>query len=118
MTSFSVRIADVITSRSDLGRPGGAVLTDAVLDAIAGVPAGDAAALRAAVEGALTGSVPALPPTGRRIPDRSLLQAADGSPATDEQIDKGEFVVSATVGGEPFWVVLDMSATDIAVREQ
>ena len=114
----SVRIADVITSRSDLGRPGGAVLTDAVLDAIAGVPAGDAAALRAAVEGALTGSVPALPPTGRRIPDRSLLQAADGSPATDEQIDQGEFVVSATVSGEPFWVVLDMSATDIAVREQ
>ena len=112
------RVADVITWRSDLGRPGGAVLTDAVLEAIVGVPAGNADALRAAVEGALTGSVPALPPTGRRIPDRSLLQASDGSPATDEQIDKGEFQVSATVGGDPFWVVLDMASTDIALAEQ
>jgi hypothetical protein len=113
-----VRFADVITFRSDLGRPGGAVLTDAVLDALQGVPAGDEAALRAAVEGALTGSVPALPPTGRRVPDRSLLQAADGSPATDEQIDKGEFVVSATVGGDPFWVVLEMAPSDVVLTEQ
>src|SRR4029453_9565421 len=91
----SVRVADVITWRSDLGRPGGAVLTDAVLEALAGVPAGDDAALRAAVDGALPGPAPGRPPTGRRIPDRTLRQAADGSPATDEQIDNGEFVVSA-----------------------
>jgi hypothetical protein len=62
--------------------------------------------------------VPALPPTGRRIPDRSLLQGPDGSPATDDQIDAGDFVVSATVGGDPFWVVLDMVPADVALREQ
>lgn len=114
----SVRVADVLTSRSDLGRPGGSVLTDAVVAALAGVPPGNEAAVRAAVEAALTGSVPALPPTGRRIPDRSLLQGPDGSPATDDQIDAGDFVVSATVGGDPFWVVLDMVPADVALREQ
>jgi hypothetical protein len=113
-----VHVADVLTFRSDLGKPGGTVLADAVLAALAGVPAGDEAALRAAVEGALTGSIPALPPTGARVPDRSLLQGPDGSPATDEQIDQAEFTVSATVGGDPFWVVLDMASTDVVLTEQ
>jgi hypothetical protein len=114
----SVRIADVLTWRSDLGRPGGAVLTDAVVAALAGVPPGDEAAVRAAVEAALTGAVPALPPTGRRIPDRILLQGPGGGPATDDEIDAGTFTVSATVGGDPFWVVLDMARADVALREQ
>jgi uncharacterized phage protein gp47/JayE len=112
-----VRIAEVLTWRSDLGSPGSTLLADAVLDALAAIPGADEPTRRAAVEAALDSSVPALPPTGRRIPDRSLLQRPDGSPAGDDAIDAGEFVVAATVGGEPFWVVLDVAPADISVRE-
>jgi Baseplate J-like protein len=113
----AARFADVLTWRSDLGLPGRSVLTDAVVAALAGVPPGDPAALRTAVEGALSGSVPALPPTGRRIPDRSLLQGPTGAPATDDDIDSGTFAVSATVDGQPYWVVLDMQPSDVVLTE-
>ncbi|WP_250280516.1 baseplate J/gp47 family protein [Frankia sp. CiP1_Cm_nod2] len=115
----SVRAADVITWRPDLGGPGAEPLTDAVLTALAGLPAtADETVRRAAVEAAVGATVPALPPTGRRIPDHGLLRAADGSPVTDEQIDSGDFVVDPTVGDESFWVVLDMQPSDVAVRTQ
>jgi hypothetical protein len=113
-----VRIADVVTWRSDLGRPGAGLLTDAVLAAIAATPAGDDAALRAAIEAALGGEVPALAPSGRRIPDRDLLLGPTGARATDEEIEAADFSVTATVDGEPWWVVLDMHPDDIDVREQ
>ena len=111
-----VRVADVIAWRSDVARPGTAGLADAVMVALAAVPAADEAARRAAVEAALT-QQPVLPPSGRRIPDRSLVQAEDGSRATDEQLEAAKFVIAATVGGEPWWVVLDMEPADVALRE-
>src|SRR5262249_55581506 len=92
-----VKIADVITWRSDLGDPGAGVLTDAVLAAMAETPAGDTDALRGAIEAALTGNVTALAPTGRRIPDRNLVQGPSGARATDDEIEAAQFTVSATV---------------------
>jgi hypothetical protein len=50
--------------------------------------------------------------TGERIPDRSLLQEA-----TDEQLESGAFQVSATVDGEPWFVVLDMERADVVLEE-
>lgn len=108
-----VKIADVITWRSDLGNPGSQALVDAVLEAFS--VGTDEASRRAAVAAALEAEVPALVPTGNRIPDRSVLQAPDGSPATDAQIEKGEFKISATIGADKWWVVLDMEEADIVL---
>jgi len=108
-----VKVADVITWRSDLGNPGSQALVDAVLDAFK--IGTDDATRRAAVAAALDAEVPALVPTGNRIPDRSLLQALDGSPAADTQIEKGEFKIAANVAGDKWWVVLDMEDADIVL---
>lgn len=113
-----VRIADVVTWRSDLGHPGAASMADAVLAALAAAPAGDDEARRAAVQAALDRDVPVLAPTGRRVPDRGLVQGPSGARATDDEIEAGTFVVSATVDGQPWWVVLDMSDDDVVLREQ
>ena len=43
---------------------------------------------------------------------------ADGSPVSDDQLESGEFVVAAQVGGEDWWVVLDMDHADIVLNEQ
>jgi hypothetical protein len=111
-----VKIADVLTFRSDLGSPGAQALVDSLLEALAALPAGaDDTAQRQALSAVVAEETPTLTPTGRRIPDRSLLQALDGSPASDEQVEKGEFKVIATVDGEQWWVVLDMEEADIVL---
>lgn len=66
--------------------------------------------------------------TGERIPDRSLLRAAPDpeagadagtpGPATDDEIESGAFQVSATVNGEPWFVVLDMERADVVLEEE
>jgi hypothetical protein len=85
----------------------------------------DEAGLRAALAAALT-EPPPTAPSGARIPDRALLQAAGdaaegeaaaGGPASDEQIESGEFRVSAQVDGEPWFVVLDMERADVVLEE-
>jgi hypothetical protein len=112
-----VKIADVLTFRSDLGSPGAQALVDAILESLSALAAdADAAAQRAAVSAAVSAEGPSSTPTGKRLPDRSLLQAADGSPATDEQVEKGEFKIAATLDGEKWWVVLDMDEADIALN--
>lgn len=111
-----VGIADVLVWRSDLASPGAENLVEAVLEALATLPTGaDRSAQQAAVAAAVSAQAPALTPTGRRIPDRSLLQALDGRPATDSQLEKGEFKITATVNGEKWWVVLDVQETDIVL---
>ncbi len=112
-----IKIADVIAWRSDLGSPGAQSLVEVVFQALAGAP-GDEAAQRLAVEAAISAEIPALMPAARRIPDRNLVQGPDGSRATDEQIEKGQFTIAATVDGEQWWVVLDMESADLVLREQ
>ena len=111
-----VKIADVLTFRSDLGSPGAQALVDSLLEALAALPAGsNADAQRQALSAVVNEETPTLTPTGRRIPDRSLLQALDGTPASDEQVEKGEFKIVATIDSEQWWVVLDMEEADIVL---
>jgi hypothetical protein len=110
------QIVDVYVWRSDLGRPASETLIDALVNAVLGAP-DDEAALRLAITTAVS-QTPPLVPTSTRIPDRSLLQGPDGQPATDEQVESGDFQVAATVDGELWWVVLDLQAADIVIREQ
>ena len=110
------KIVDVMAWRSDLGQPDAEELVDTLLDAINAAPAGDATALRAALVATLIESSPTAP-TGRRIPDRSLVQGPSGQRATDEEIDAGTFQVSATVNGDSWWVVLDIERADIILLE-
>lgn len=110
------RIVDVMAWRADVGRPGAETLVEAILTAIQSVPAEDGEALRAAIAGAVS-EIPPLVPGGRRIPDRSLVQGSDGQRATDAEIEAGNFQVAAVVGGEKWWVVLDVEPADIVLLE-
>lgn len=65
--------------------------------------------------------LPPLLPTGRRIPNRSIIQGigdAAGQAATDEQIESGEFQISATLNNENWFVALDMDPDDILIEEK
>jgi hypothetical protein len=110
------KIVDVMAWRSDLAQAGPEVLIDQLLAAITSAPAGDEVALRAALLSTLTESTPTAP-TGRRTPDRGLVQGPSGQRAKDEEIEAGTFQVSATVNGESWWVVLDMEREDIQLLE-
>jgi len=110
------KIVDVMAWQSDLAQAGPEVLIDQLLTAIRTAPTTDEAALRAALLSTLTESTPTAP-TGRRIPNRGLVQGPSGHRATDEEIEAGTFQVSATVKGESWWVVLDMERADIQVLE-
>jgi hypothetical protein len=108
----TARVADVLTWRADVNRPGPQTLVDAVLGAVA-TAAGDEALLRTAVTDLLTGTA-AAPPTAGRVPDRSLVQGPDGAPATDDEIAAGTFSVLTPTDGT-WWLALDLTATDVGV---
>ncbi len=117
------KIVDVIAERSELSRPPSADLTDALVGKLVAAVAeasGDDAALHEGLTRVLIEEAPAAP-SGGRIVDRSLVQSiaggSAGAPASDEEIEAGEFVVSAQVDGEDWFVVLDMSSADIVLRE-
>jgi Baseplate J-like protein len=110
---------EVLTWRSDIGRPsdiGGSALVEALVGAATAASSGGTAALKDALALILAGAPPTAP-TGARIADRSLLQSTGGGPATDENVEKAEFRIAATVAGEPWWVVLDMQPSDILLEE-
>jgi hypothetical protein len=115
------RIVDVVVQKADLSTSEQQTIVDLLSAAVAGVDPTDEAAVRAALEAAVTGDI-ALGPTGARIPDRSLLlSTADdtkGSPASDTEIEAGTFEISATVGGDAWWIALDMDRADILLEEQ
>jgi hypothetical protein len=52
------------------------------------------------------------------VPDRSLLRstATPGAPASDADLEAGTYEVSATVGGEEWWIALAMSVDDVLVE--
>lgn len=110
----NIQVADAVTWRSDVARPGAEPLVDALLDAIAAAPAGDVNALRAALTAVLTEEAPTAP-TERRIPDRSLVQGASGGRATDAEITAGQFQVVSVIGGENWSIALDVEPGDIAL---
>ncbi len=111
------KIVDVMAWQADIGQPGAETLVDLIMTAIQGAPADDPEAQREVITKAVT-EMPPLLPTSRRIPDRSLVQGPDGQPATDEQIEAGEFKVVASVDDQKWWVVLDIETTDIYLQEK
>jgi hypothetical protein len=79
----------------------------------------DADALRSAVEQTIDLEGPALVPSGRREPDRSLVQGASGTRgsgtrATDGEIEAGKFVIAPPA---QFSLILDMEPADIVFSE-
>jgi len=110
------RIVDVMAWRADVGRPGAETMVETILTALQGVPSDDPEALRAAVTGAVS-EVPSLVPSGRRIADRGLVQGPTGKRATDEEIEAGDFQVTAVIDSEKWWVVLDIEPADIVLQE-
>jgi hypothetical protein len=116
------KIVDVIARRSDIGSAGPEPLLKVILDTInpilatgAGV---DATARSAALSAALTDALFATSstvPTDQRITDRALVQGTGSQHATDAEIEAGQFRVSAIVGGEKWWIVLDVEPSDIVV---
>ncbi|MBK8985284.1 MAG: hypothetical protein IPM39_04255 [Chloroflexi bacterium] len=101
--------------KSDLGRPAAESLVDALVTAVQGAGT-DPDAIRAAI-GTAVAQTPPLVPTSTRIADRTLLRATDGSPATDAQIESGDFQIVAQVDGQPGCVVLDIEPADIVLQE-
>ena len=97
------------------------MLVDGIVNAVVASRAGgapdDLDALKLIITSTLQ-ETPPLVPTNTRIPDRSLLQGPDGQPASDAQIESGDFRVVATVGGDKWWVVLDMEPADVVVEEK
>lgn len=115
-------IVDVLVTHSDASVPVAEaytqLLVNAVLDVITAGPLTDLAATKIALTNAIAG-IELLPPSGERVPDRSLLQDVTGQrPATDVEIEAHKFQVSAMVQGEQWQVVLDIDPTDISLLEK
>ena len=112
---ITARIVDVRTWRTDIGQPGPATLADALLEVVAATPTADRDALRAGFARVVAAGAP--PPTGRRVPDRNLVQGPDGQPASATQIEAGQFQVVSDLEGGRWFIVLDLDAADVAVRQ-
>ncbi|MFL5542115.1 MAG: baseplate J/gp47 family protein [Longimicrobiaceae bacterium] len=100
---------------SDTERPDAQAVAQAVVASLGSIPP-DAATLERALAEALGRDAPTAP-AGGRAPAPGQLVDLQGNPATDADVEAGEFRVSATVKGEKWWVVLDMSPTDVVVVE-
>jgi len=114
------KFVEVLAWRSDVGQPGTDPLVDALVIALQDVNAQDPDAVRNAIREVIDTKAPALLPSGRRIPDRSVVGGIGddgkptGQPATDGQIEAGKFNVAPP---PRFSVVLDMEPSDIVLQE-
>ncbi len=112
------KIVDVRTSRSDVGKPGSSPLVESLLARLGTVNLSSADALRTAVEETIRVEGPTLVASGRRIPDRDLVESADvrsaGKRANDGEIEAGKFVIRPPA---EFSLSLDMEPADIILQE-
>lgn len=106
-------VKEAFTWRADVGQPGTDPLVDVIVGSLAGVNVADSAAVRLAVKDVIDNQAPALLPSGNRIPDNTLIQKPDGTPATDGDVEAGNFQVKPPQG---FSVVLDMESSDIILQ--
>lgn len=116
------KFLDVLTARTDIGGPGEQALADfatktatAILNALKEIA--DPEQQRQAIQDVLT-KTPSLMPSDRRIPDRSLIKGPKGQPATDQEIETGDFQVVTVVDGENWWVALDITPADIELKPE
>jgi uncharacterized phage protein gp47/JayE len=115
------KIVDVRTSKADVGKPGADPLVEALVAELANVNSTDTDALRSTIANVLKDEGPTLLPSGRREPDRDLIQGSDpsalkagGNRATDGEIETAKFKI---VPPEKFSLILDMEPADIVLQE-
>jgi len=106
-------VKEAFTWRADVGKPGTDPLVDLIVESVAGVNPADGAAVRLAVKDVIDNQAPALLPSGNRIPDNTLITKPDGTPATDGDVEAGNFQIRPPSG---FSVELDMEPSDIALQ--
>jgi hypothetical protein len=115
-----VTIADVRTWRADVDRKGADPLVEALVASVSNVNPSDTDALRTAIKEVVDVEGLALAPSGRREPDRSLVQGVDDGGrassirAADGEIAAGKFII---VPPGQFSLVLDMEPADIVLQE-
>ena len=110
-----VTFKEVLTWKSDVGKPAAEALADEIVTALAAVPqtTGNDKVLQEAIVGVLTEAKPAAP-TGSRTADRSVLQGESGARATDAEVEKAAFRVVPEQG---WFVALDMGLQDVVIEE-
>ena len=110
-------VVDLHVFRIDATPARPATVTEALLAFLDNNPPQEPTALKAELNALLFGQdVDA--PTDNRVPDRSLIVNQDGSgPATDTDLEEGTFQVLAKIGGQPAWIVADVTPSDIALQE-
>lgn len=110
------KIVDVRTARSDVGQPGSSPLVEALVARLETVNVSSTDALRAAVEETINTEGPTLVASGRRIPDRDLVQsvARTAQRANDGEIERGAFIIKPP---DEFSLALDMEPSDIVLQE-
>jgi hypothetical protein len=113
----NLRVVDVTTWRGSVAPPGPDATVDALLTAIADTPAGNVPALRTALANVLT-AAPSTAPASDRTPDPSLVQGLGGGSPSHAEIEAGQFQITATVDGNPWQIVLDVSPADIVLVER
>lgn len=106
-------IKEAFCWRADVGKAGSDPLAALFVSALAGVNPTDAAAVTLVVQDVIENQASALLPSGGRISDNTLIKKPDGSPATDGDVEAGNFQVVPPSG---FSIVLDMEPSDIALQ--
>jgi uncharacterized phage protein gp47/JayE len=101
------RVVEVLAATANL--TGSSALLDDLMAAIA-MAGPDPAALRAALSLVLAG---AATPAAEQRPAPELVVGPSGAQATDSEIEAGTFRVLAQVGGQDWWIALQMTTDDV-----
>jgi len=110
-----ISIADVKTSKSDIGQADADPLVEALVASVGDVNPNDVAALRTSFKKVIDEEATALAPSERREPDRSLVKSLDKTArANPGDLATGKFVILPPA---EFSLVLEMETTDIILRE-
>lgn len=120
----NTKIVDVMAWQSDVGQPGRESLVKLLVDTVKTSVTIDTSTDSDARDKSLTtaitnvlSEIEPLVPTGRRIPNRNLVQGSTGQRATDAEIEEGKFQVVAVIDNQNWWIVLDVEPADIVVEE-
>jgi uncharacterized phage protein gp47/JayE len=104
------RVVEVLAATADLtGGSGPDTLLDDLVAAVAAAGP-DPAALRATLSLVLAD---AATPAAEQRPAPELVVGLSGARATDAEIEAGTFSVLATVGGQSWWITLQMTTDDV-----
>lgn len=117
------RVVEVLTWITDLTRSTTETLAELIVSSITPLGTDDKERLLTEISSVLLEQPPLLP-SGRRIPDRSVIQVTDAEgqlvsdiQTIDEKIEEGDFQIVATINNEQWSVALDMDPADILIEE-